>query len=311
MDYAMVTDHNSGFDQEYSWWRIEKTDDLFQVPGSFTTLFGYERSLNYPNGHRNLAFATRGIRTLPIAPGEQAVKEEAKVPSGSVLYPYLRKNRGIAFSHTSHTGMGTDWRDNDPELEPLVEIYQGMRTSAEREGAPRTPAAGRPETHQGGYKPLGYVSNAWAKGYRLGVQASSDHISTHISYSCILAEDRSREGLMNAMRRRHSYAATDNIILDVRMQDGATEYIQGDAFTAAARPRLIVKVIGTRAIAGIELVKNNRSLFTQAPKARAADFTYTDVEAEPGTSFYYVRVVQDDGQVAWSSPLWVTYSARP
>ena len=24
MDYAMVTDHNSGFDQEYSWWRIEK-----------------------------------------------------------------------------------------------------------------------------------------------------------------------------------------------------------------------------------------------------------------------------------------------
>ena len=300
MDYAMVTDHNSGFDQEYSWWRIEKTDDLFQVPGAFTTLFGYERSLNYPNGHRNVAFAARGVRTLPVAPGEQAVREEVKVNSGAVLYPYLRKNRGIAFSHTSHTGMGTDWRDNDPELEPLVEIYQGMRTSADR-----------PETHQGGYKPAGYVSNAWAKGYRLGVQASSDHISTHISYSCVISEDRSREGLMNAMRRRHCYGATDNIILDVRMADGAAEYIQGDAFNAAARPRLLVRVIGTRPIAEVTVVKNNRSAFTRNPKSGEVDFVYTDTDAEPGTSFYYVRVAQEDGQVAWSSPVWVTYPGRP
>ena len=33
--------------------------------------------------------------------------------------------------------MGTDWRDNDPELEPVVEIYQGARNNYEHEGAPR------------------------------------------------------------------------------------------------------------------------------------------------------------------------------
>ena len=33
--------------------------------------------------------------------------------------------------------MGTDWRDNDPAVEPIVEIYQGDRMSYEHEGAPR------------------------------------------------------------------------------------------------------------------------------------------------------------------------------
>ncbi len=309
MDYAMVTDHNSGFDQEYSWWRIEKADDLFQVPGFFTTLFGYERSLGYPNGHRNVAFAQRGIRTLPVAAGEQPQQGQVKVNSGSVLYPFLRKNRGIAFSHTSATGMGTDWRDNDPDVEPLVEIYQGMRTSAEYEGAPKAPTADRPAAQQGGFRPLGFVWNAWAKGYKLGVQASSDHISTHISYSCLISEERSREGLMNAMRRRHSYAATDNIILDVRLRDGAAEYLQGDALVASASSpaRLVVKVIGTRAVKDIQVIRNNQFVYHQKPGAREAEFTFTDTEAKPGESYYYVRVVQDDGQMAWSSPLWVTY----
>ena len=45
-------------------------------------------------------------------------------------------------SHTSATGMGTDWRDNDPEVEPVVEIYQGHRQSYEHLGAP---AAAQPD----------------------------------------------------------------------------------------------------------------------------------------------------------------------
>src|SRR5260370_38141890 len=53
-----------------------------------------------------------------------------------LLYEDIRPRNGIAISHTSATRMGTDWRDNDPELEPLVEIYQGARTNYEQLGAP-------------------------------------------------------------------------------------------------------------------------------------------------------------------------------
>ena len=106
--------------------------------------------------------------------------------------------------------MGTDWRDNDPEVEPLVEIYQGDRVSAEYEGAPKTAITGRMTGAPGGFRPAGFVWNAWAKGYKLGVQSSSDHLSTHISYACTIAEEFTRDGLVDAMRKRHSYGATDN-----------------------------------------------------------------------------------------------------
>ena len=91
--------------------RTEKAADLFHVPGGYTPLFGYERSVPYPNGHRNVVFAQRGVKILPISQDEGA----ARVNTGSVLYPWLRQNRGVAFSHSSATDQGTDWRDNDPE----------------------------------------------------------------------------------------------------------------------------------------------------------------------------------------------------
>ncbi|MDA2936805.1 hypothetical protein MYX75_00880 [Acidobacteria bacterium AH-259-A15] len=75
--------------------------------------------------------------------------------------------------------MGTDWRDNDPEVEPMVEIYQGDRQNYEMPGAPKT---NTDSDSIGGWRSLGFVSNALTKGYRLGFQASSDHVSTHMSY---------------------------------------------------------------------------------------------------------------------------------
>ena len=53
-----------------------------------------------------------------------------------MLYRYLHELGGVCASHTSATSMGTDWRDHDPKVEPLVEIYQGDRMSYEIEGAP-------------------------------------------------------------------------------------------------------------------------------------------------------------------------------
>lgn len=38
-----------------------------------------------------------------------------------------------------------------------------------------------------------------------------------------------------------------------------------------------------------------------------ADFTFVDEEVEPGTHPYYVRVMQEDGEMAWSSPLYIDY----
>jgi len=302
LDFLGVSDHNSlgGPDVEYINWLNQQMADLFFLPGTFAPLYGYERSVGYPNGHRNVMFARRGNPTLPIPPAEQKAKEGA-----AALYAYLKRLGGIAVSHTSATNMGTDWRDNDPEVEPLVEIYQGDRVSAEYEGAPKAAVSGKPASAPGGFRPAGYVWNAWAKGYKLGVQASSDHLSTHISYACTLAEEFTRDGLLEAMRRRHSYGATDNIILDYRLEAGGRQHLQGDIVEAPGEFRLAVRVVGTAPIRQLDLIKNNRFIHTRHNLGREAAFTFVDADAGPGESYYYVRVQQADDQMAWSSPIWV------
>ncbi|MBA2559044.1 MAG: hypothetical protein H0V07_04010, partial [Propionibacteriales bacterium] len=39
------------------------------------------------------------------------------------------------------------------------------------------------------------------------------------------------------------------------------------------------------------------------------DLTWTDPSVDP--AFYYVRVFQVDGEMAWSSPIWVAPTSQP
>ena len=277
--------------------------DVFRLPNTFCQLYAYERSVPYPNGHRNVLFAKRGIPTLPIPQAEAEGKIGAKA-----LYDYLKQNNGISLPHTPATGMGTDWRDNDPDVEPLVEIYQGDRVSAEYEGAPRASVGDRPATQPGGFKPLGFVWNAWGtKGYKLGVEASSDHLSTHISYSCILATEFSPEGLLDAMRQRHSYAATDNIILDYRLRTDGRDYLQGDAVTVAGPFQFVIRVIGTAPIRQLDIIKDRTFVYNRQMLGQDVNIEFVDNAIGPGEHYYYVRVIQADDQMAWSSPIWVKH----
>ncbi len=303
LDYLLASEHNGqgGPDIDYINWLLQQMVDVLSIPNRFRAFYGYERSVPYPNGHRNVLFTQRGKPTLPIP--EDELRGESGADS---LYAYLKKHGGIAISHTSATGMGTDWRDNDAEVEPLVEIFQGDRVSAEYEGAPRAAHRDNPNSAPGGFRPAGYVWNAWAKGYKLGVQAASDHLSTHISYACTIAQELTPESLLEAMRKRHSYGATDNIILDYRLQAGDREYLQGDIVTVSEPFRLWVKVIGTTPIRQIDIIRNQVFVHNRQNLEREVGFTFTDNDAGSGENYYYVRVIQNDGNIAWSSPIWVT-----
>src|SRR5205814_6995014 len=123
-DWIGNGDHDNGAGREYPWWLTQKLSDAYHTRGTFTPMFTYERSVAYPHGHRNCMFAQRGVRTLPrLAAPSGATKKEA--PGGvhpddaKMLYCYLRELGGICASHTSATGMGTDWRDNYPVAEPI------------------------------------------------------------------------------------------------------------------------------------------------------------------------------------------------
>ncbi|MBM3812934.1 MAG: hypothetical protein FJW20_15020 [Acidimicrobiia bacterium] len=290
-DFLGVCDHQAGNMIPYNWWRIQKAADLYAIRGRFAPLYSYERSLTWPNGHRNVVFAKRGRPVLEIGEAERRGKEGA-----GKLYEYLRRFGGLTSSHTSATGAGTDWRDSNEELEPVVEIYQGYRRNYEGPGTPRSPAAGEEARYAGGY-----VWNAWAKGIKMGVQSSSDHVSTHISYAAVYVETLDRESIVAAMKARRTYAATDNLIVDLRMGNG----MMGVAMAAPPRRRLEAYVRGTARLKHVEVVKNNRVIYTAAGRGPELRFAFTDQAAGEGESYYYIRAEQQDGQLCWSSPVWV------
>ncbi len=318
MDFSGPADHQGGGSYDYWWWFTQKLDDLYHVPGAYVPVFTYERSLAYPFGHKNIVHAYRGARIVPFfykyevrpwvkdAPGNDryGVEGRSVVENESeLLFEQLRQSKGIAMAHTSATYMGTDWHTWGKEVEPAVEIYQGARTVYEEPKGPGAAQKGVDDQHMRtqGYEPAGFVWNAWAKGYRLGVQASSDHGSTHLSYSMIYVERPTREGLLDAIRQRHMYGATDNILLDFRMGRA----FMGDEITAAAVPPLEITVRGTAPVAKVVVVRNNRYIYTAEPRQPEVKLSYRDPGAGKGTHYYYVRVEQADGQLAWSSPIWI------
>jgi len=183
----------------------------------------------------------------------------------------------------------------------VVEIYQGHRQNYEHPGAPMSNSA---EDSIGGYQPAGYVWNALAKGYRLGFQVSSDHVSTHLSYAVALVERNDRREIVDAFKRRRCYGANDNIVLIVTCGDR----LMGEEFTTRERPRLRIYAIGTHPIARVDIVKNNTYALTLAPHEQRIQLTWEDAAAEPGkTSYYYVRIQQANGAIAWASPMWIRY----
>jgi hypothetical protein len=316
MDWIGNGDHDNGAGREYAWWLTQKFTDAYNTK-AFTTMFTYERSVAYPHGHRNVMFAQRGILTLPrLAPpeGKPPPKEPGEKKAGwpggvhpddaKMLYRYLHEFNGICAMHTSATSMGTDWRDNDPVVEPIVEIYQGDRMSYEMEDAPRAgydPQLNKEPANVAGWYPKGYVNLALKKGYKFGFQASSDHWSTHISFFIILAEGRDRQSLLKAVKQRHCYAATDNILVDFRCGDK----IMGDEVSVAGQPTFDIHVVGTGNIAKIDVLRDSEVIETLRPKGTTFKGNWTDEKAGKVPHYYYIRVLQADGEIAWGSPIWV------
>jgi len=300
MDWLGCADHDNGAGREYTWWLTQKTTDAFRLPGRFDPPFSYERSVRYPEGHRNVIFAQRGVRTLPRLPKTEP-EPVVHAPDTQMLFKYLRQFNGVCASHSSGTDMGTDWRDNDPIYEPMVEIYQGCRQSYERPGAPRTATE---SDAIGGWRPKGFINLALLKGYKFSFESSSDHTSTHISYAMVYSEGNSRDDLLKAMRARHTYAATDNIIADWRCGD----HMQGDEFKTTQAPAFRLKLQGTGPFKKVTIVKDDVEVKAIEPNQANVELSWSDPSPSAGkTSYYYARGEQADGELVWASPMWVNY----
>jgi hypothetical protein len=292
LNFIGITDHSRYLPRRYNQYRLQQIADLLYTPGLFTPLHAYERSQYSPWGHRNIVNLNRDYT---VVPGSYDLGDTGVSPDG--LWAALRGKKAISIPHTTAwQNKQVSWDYNDPDIERVVEIYQGLRSTYEYNGAPDP--AGRVVYEKDSKN---FIWNALERKIKLGFIASSDHRSTHMSFAAVYTKSNDRESIFEGLRARRTYAATDKILLDFSIEG----HVMGEEFVSAGTPELAVSVEGTGPVDQIDIIKNSKIVYTSNPKTRTARFTFRDDAYKGEDSYYYVRIIQADKNMAWASPIWV------
>jgi hypothetical protein len=220
-----------------------------------------------------------------------------------------------------------NFEEHEPEHEPVVEIYNAWGSSEclSKEGNPY-PVSGKALSES----KEGSITNALIKGCRFGFVAGglddrgiyeglydSDQKQYTPGLTAVFSKDQTRASIFDALRKRHCYATTGaKIILDFYIA-GAS---MGSALTTKTKPGLAFNrhitshIIGTAPLKEVQLIRNGKVIETFNAEGNELEISYDDTTpiekiALPGTQapfvFYYLRIFQENGHTAWSSPIWV------
>ena len=281
---------------DFYWWKQQKLADLYHVPGFMSVLYNYEWSLLYPEGHHNTVY-----------PGRPTIHLSRQLSTTDTLkegWALLAKDnlRAITIPHTgADPRMGTAWEVQDDRYQRLCEIFQACRGSYEHPGCPR-------EFRETSNK-KGFYWNALEKGYHVGVICSSDH-GLGCAYACVYAPENTRESVWQAMYDRRTYGSTTyGLVLEMR-GDG---HWMGEEWKSKEAPKLEIYVRGAVPIRSVEILGRSKVLHAEGSLDKPLNtkehrIAWTDPEwaDQAKEQWYYVRVIQTDDEMAWSSPVWIT-----
>ncbi len=230
------------------WQTIQSLCRDYEDPGRFIPFLAYEWT-NYQYGHHNVYYLEY----------DQPLRMP---PTLRQLYKAVNGVDVLVIPH--HTGYavgfcGKNWDYHDERLSPFVEIYS-MHGSSEEPGGPKPLLTGGSWMGPGGAG--GSVQEGLARGYRLGIMASSDsHFDHPGAYDngliAAYADDLSRRSLWDAFKRKSIYGVTgDRIILDFRINGEP----MGSSITARKERRIDIKVEAWDAVDRVDIIKNNTLL---------------------------------------------------
>jgi len=294
-DFGATTDH------AYNMWHTEmlvtrKMAEYYYFPGEFVAIPAYEwtgsgQALSHeggPWGHVNpLYLAEEGDlqfctpcdpeseggslqRTWTVYRGQQIVTPPHHVADHSHRY---------------------NWQFFDPDFIPVIELFQDQRGSGESTWAP-------------GVTNWAHADKHWAlpqllAGKRFGFIASADH--TGISRAGLWVRDLTRNGLYEAFMARRTFGTT---ALAVRVEFSCNDQPMGSE-VAAESGEFEIRVTAPEPIAELQVVRNGEQIET-LPAAGACDLSHrwTAARKEAG-EFWYARIVLENGEMAWASPIWL------
>ncbi len=310
LDLAAVSDHDWPSMTQSKYLVQQAIARVLSEPGEFVALFGYEWSGDGPTRKRY------GDRTVVFPPGYFPPPRISDPASNTPakLHAAMRKIGAINWPH--HVGAPwavMDWTTFENDVQPVVEITSGhgvFETYDPKTAVPVRLLRGREPQRSLKDKKVDKTSIQYglAQGKVFGLVGSSDRHSGFSGYRTgmlgLFATELTAQSVFDAWRSRRTYAIRGGDRIQLMLRCG--EARMGTETTVERKPTLSVLVKGTRPIARVEIVRDNRFIYTVEPKTLAATFDYRDADAAPGKHYYYIRVWQDGGGYAWSTPLWVT-----
>jgi len=323
LDFAASSDHDHLFETSDEFWKVTRQAvKRWNKPPEFVAFLGYEWAKWRKNGD--------GDRNVCYLEDDRPMyrSDDGVYPTPPQLFEALRKANEKALvivHHPAHGGNFCDWKGHSPEHEKLVEIYQtrGSFECSPEDGntVPERPGKVAPFA-------TGYVRNALALGWRVGFTGGGDdhagHWGTEFLFGShkqglmsVEAAERTRSAIFEAMRNRRVVATTGSRML---LTYTLNAHPFGSELSVRDNParKLAVEFHGTAPVAQLDIIRNNKVVHSQ-PGNGQLDLSVTWQDTEPISNtwmpaakfcnhpftFYYVRVTQTDGEVAWASPTWI------
>ncbi len=298
LDVAAVTDHDhwgmlflDGIPALQA--TIAAATELAHRDGAFVTLHGYEWT-SWLYGHRHVLFFET------FHPWYSSLDPRYDHPTE--LWDALRGLPAITIPHHPAGGpIALDWSiPSDPEIEPVVEVasVHGQSESQSLPGAIYDAVSGT-------------FVEAHLAGQRLGLIGSTDGHDGHPGLSqlaggrgglaALEGATATRASVLETLRARRVYATNGPRIV---LRFTAAGQPMGSELPAGTPAEIEVRVVGTAPIDHVELVGRAGTIGSRiGDGGRALHATFT-LDAPAAGDFAYVRVVQTDGGLAWSSPVW-------
>ena len=306
LDVAALTDHDHwGFrflDSNPAMWdTIAEQVEAYHEPGRFVTLLGYEWT-SWIHGHRHvLSFAEQ-----PSLEVLSSLDERYETPRQ--LWDALRGRDVLTFAHHSAGGpIATNWTfAPDPELEPVTEVVS-VHGSSEGPDGPGLIYSARAGN---------FVRDVLQRGHRLGFVGSGDghdghpglaHLSNPSGLGglvALLTADATRAGVAEALRQRRCYA-TSGARMVLRCSLGGAR--MGSVVPAGDDSRsLVLMARGTAPIIAVDVIRDDAVIDRQEIDGESFDVltTWSLDDLEAG-EFVYLRVIQVDGHMGFTSPFFV------
>lgn len=310
-----------------TWKTVSQNISDFDETDRFATFLGFQWEGNSgEEGIRQLLFLKESKQILR--------RKDPKYGSLSKIYKSLSNKELLSIPcFTMGSGHHFDFKHFNPEVERVVEIYNAWGSSecTAAEGNPRPIAPMRGKQGIVAHKE-GSIRKALNRNCRFGFVAGGlddralyadlfegDQVQYSPGFTAIIAKEHSRASLAEALYQRACYATTGpRMILGLQLAGVG----MGGELNSADKPGLLINrhlqgyVAGTDDLATVEIIANGTVLTTFQPSGYAFEFTYDDMrpldtsciassEKRPPFIYYYLRVIQKDGHIGWSSPIWI------